>query len=385
MTLLLLAAITVSAAFEGGALKSHEWVAEDHLVAVIPGQADQDGRNHQPSWFYFSISGIKGRTLTVEVAGFEGEYNYRPHDGRGHRNTRPAFSYDGQQWAHFAEAEWLDSPARLRLKFTARENTIWIARIPPYRLIEINNLLASFLKNPLVRVEEIGRSVEGRPLQVITVKRGNPGRVVWVLARQHAWEAGTSWALEGAVRFLLGGSAEAGRLLDRFSFCFLPTMDPDGLVRGGVRFNRHGYDLNRNWDVDDPVKMPEIAAVKRWMLRQGQKPALFLSLHNTESADFLQGPMTAGGAVVKQVGERLNQALVEGSHFHAPGGVRDYAKEPPAKGRMVADQWVFERFGVPSFLMELMVDTNPKIGRPPGTKDRLEFGAALMRAIGAAL
>ena len=378
-------AAAVSAAFEGGALAGHEWIAPDHLVAAVPGQTDQDGRNRQPSWFYFSISGVKGRTLTVDLAGFEGEYNYRPHDGSGHRNTRPAFSYDNREWSHFEAAEWLEKPARPRVRFTPREDTVWIARIPPYPLRRLEEFLESIRGNRAVRTRELGKSVEGRPLQLLTLTE--PGaedarkKQVWIVARQHAWEAGTSWALEGLVREILAAGPEGARLRAAHVFHIIPTMDPDGLVHGGVRFNRNGYDLNRNWDVDDPAKMPEIAAVKRWMLAQRRKPDLFLTLHNTESADFLQGPL----ARFRALGERLNDALTRSSHFHAPGGVRDFPAEAPARGRSSVDQWVFRQFAAPAFLIELMVDTNPKLGRPPHTPDRLAFGAALARAIAAAL
>lgn len=384
MLCLLFAAITVSAAFEGGALRSHEWVAPGHLVATIPGQADQDKRNHQPSWFYFSLSGVKGRALTVDLAGFEGEYNYRPHDGGGHRNTRPAFSYDNREWTHFEAAEWLEKPARLRLRFTAREDTIWIARIPPYTLRQMDQLLSSIRRHAGVRVRRLGRSVEGRPLELVTItepRTAGPKREVWIVSRQHAWEAGVSWALEGAIRLLLADTPESRGLRARHVFHIIPTMDPDGLAHGGVRFNRHGYDLNRNWDSEDPVKMPEIAAVKRWMRSRRAKPDLFLTLHNTESADFLQGPLASHRAI----GERLNERLMETSHFYAPKGVRANPAEAPAPGRYTVDQWVFRETGAPAFLLELMVDTNARLGRPPHTADRLEFGAALLRAIAASL
>jgi hypothetical protein len=39
--------------------------------------------------------------------------------------------------------------------------------------------------------------------------------------------------------------------------------DPDGVARGGVRFNAFGYDLNRNWDASDEKRTPVIAARRR--------------------------------------------------------------------------------------------------------------------------
>ena len=75
----------------------------------------------------------------------------------------------------------------------------------------------------------------------------SPPPTVWLMCRQHAWETGTSFVGEGAIRYLL--SDEAAPLRKSLVFKILPMMDPDGCARGGVRFNRNGYDLNRNWDL----------------------------------------------------------------------------------------------------------------------------------------
>lgn len=392
MLALALLALSVNSNFDSGALRSHRWVAPDHLVAAIPGQADHAGRNHQPSWFFFAISGIQGKTLTVDIAGLEGEYDFWPHNGSGHRAMRPAYSYDNVHWQHFDASEWLENPSRIRVRFTAERDTIWIARIPPYTIKHLDALLESIQPHPHLSVREIGRSVQNRPLRLLTITDpSSPAemkKTIWILARQHAWEAGTSWVLEGAVRFLLSLDPAAQRLRSRYVFQLVPLSDPDGVAMGGVRFNRSGYDLNRNWDVSDPVKMPEIAAVKKAMeewIGRGRKIDFFLTLHNTESADYLQGPLSAGGAAIRALGERLDASLQASTHFHDPRGPRDHAAEPPAQGRMTVDRWVFNRTGAPAFLMELMVDPNAKLGRPPLTQDRLNFGAALVRLIDEAL
>lgn len=382
MLALLLASYSVSAAFESGALLRYEWPTPDHLVAYVRGQADEAGRNYQPSWFYFSISGPKGRALTVDIAGLEGEYNFRPHDGSGHRFMRPAYSYNNVHWIHFDSSEWLERPARIRVRFTMEQNRIWIARIPPYTLKHLDGLLRAGRENPHLAVREIGRSIEKRPLRLLTIadrsSREKNKKSIWLLARQHAWEAGTSWVVEGAIRFLLSDDPRAKRLLASTIFQIIPMGDPDGVFHGGVRFNRNGYDLNRNWDLSDARRMPEIAAVKRAMA--GRPIDFFLTLHNTESSDYIQG-----STAVRAIAERLNDSLQASEHFHAPKGPREYPTAAVEKGRMSVDRWVFERTKAPAFLMELMVDPNPKLGRPPDTGDRLRFGVALVNQIARAL
>lgn len=303
---------------------------------------------------------------------------------------RPAYSYDNVNWRHFSESEWLEKPSRIRVKLTPERDTVWIARIPPYTLTHLARLLASLQPNPALSVSEIGRSVERRPLQLLTITDpradAKSKKTIWLMARQHAWEAGTSWALEGALRYLL--SPEAADLRRKFVHKIVPMSDPDGVAHGGVRFNRNGYDLNRNWDLDDATKMPEIAAVKRAMAAwtgQGGGVDFFVTLHNTESTDYVSGPLSAGGARIREVAQRLNARLESATHFHSPGGLRDQTKENPDTGRMTVDRWVFTRYGAPAFLIELMVDPNPKLGRAPETSDRLRFGAELVKAVAEAI
>ena len=179
--------------------------------------------------------------------------------------------------------------------------------------------------------------------------------VVWLMARQHAWESGTSFVAEAAVRWLL--SSEAAAVRDRVLFKVLPMMDPDGCARGGIRFNRHGYDVNRNWDSVDPANpehqrlMPEIAAAKRVFLewsKSGKPTHLFLTLHNQEEGEWLSGSAKHGA-----LAQRFFDGLVKDSTF-SPGkqtGPRVPGARP-APGRFTVYQYLDLALGWPAFLRE---------------------------------
>ena len=107
----------------------------------------------------------------------------------------------------------------------------------------------------------------------------------WLMFRQHSWEAGSSWAGQSALRFLLSADPVAAEMRRTAIFKIFPCGDPDGVARGGVRFNANGFDLNRNWDAVDETKMPEIAAQRKAVLDwvdAGRRVDLFLTLHNTD-------------------------------------------------------------------------------------------------------
>lgn len=386
-------AATVHTNFEAGMVGKVEWISERHLRCGVPGETDQDRRNRQPSWFYFRVDGVAGHDLTIDITDLAGEYNYRPNDGSGLRNMRPVYSYDDREWTHFDASEFDRATGTIRVRLKSARDRVWIARQPPYTNRQLRELLDGFRGNPALKEDVVGKTLGGRPMPLLTItnpktpEKGKP--VVWLMARQHAWESGTSWVAEGALRWLLSEDPRAARIRDGFIFKVFPMADPDGVARGGVRFNAKGYDLNRNWDAVNAELMPEIFCQRKAILDwvdSGRTVDLFLAMHNTESQDYLEGPLTAGGARIRGLAERFHE-LLDKTTFHAPRGPLDSpaSTSPEKKGRMTVYQGLFADRKLPAFLMELMVDTNPKLGRPLTVADRLEFGAALARAMCAAV
>jgi hypothetical protein len=165
-----------------------------------------------------------------------------------------------------------------------------------------------------------------------------------------------------------------------------PFCDPDGVARGGVRFNANGYDLNRNWDALDPKLMPEIAAqhraVAEW-IKGGRSVDLFFTLHNTETAEYLQGP--PGPAL--PLAQKLFETLVKETTFAPtrPLFASETTTTAGMKGRMTVVQGLYHDFKVPAFLMEQRVSFNAKLGRLPLIDDRLNFGRQLVAAIASAV
>lgn len=387
----LLLAVTLAANFEGGNVAGSEWLGDDHVEIQVTGEADQDDRNQQPSWWYFRLDGVQGKTLTVDIAGLEGEYNYRPHDGSGLRNTLPAYSFDNEYWRTVDSSEWLADPSRIRIRIPAGEaDQVWIARQPPYTFSRLQRLLDELGGTPILRRETIAKTPQGRALELLTVTDPevpkDDKRTVWLMARQHSWESGTSWALEGALRFLTSEEPAARRVRRQTVYKILPMADPDGVARGGVRFNHNGYDLNRNWDTATPETTPEIFAMRRTMrqwLDAGHAIDLFLTLHNTESKSYVAGAL--GRSPDGEMARFINERLTQRTHFHSVAGMRDLLSEEPAKGRQSAPQWIALEREVPGYLIELMVDRNTKIGRAPTVADRQGFGKELAQVLAEAV
>jgi len=382
--LLLMAAATVTWDFPGGNVGEVKWVAENRVRVGVPGQSDQDGRNRQASWYYFQLEGVEGREIEVVLTDLVGEYNYKKGTHPVRATTRPVFSYDRKAWTHFSEAEWDEDAVELTVRFTPTGDTVWVAHTPPYTPEDLERLAEDLDAHPHLRRSVVGKTVGGRemPLWTIADPLGDEQRpVVWLLFRQHSWESATSWACEGAMRWLLGESAEASGLRREFVWKVYPMGDPDGAATGGVRFNRNGYDLNRNWDALDAELMPEIygqrRAIAEW-LESGRRIDFFLTVHNTESSEYVEGPGEHRGLV-----NRFRAAMTRETSFEETREeARDMLESTTVglKGRRSVNQGLYADFGIPAMLMETRVEKHPEFGRPRVVEDWLDLGAGLVRA-----
>ncbi len=235
--------LRIDAKFENGSAGQVVEVGPLHYRVGVKGQADQDGRNRQANWYRFRVSGVpKGKTVILDLVDLPGEYNYQANRGAVTGDTQPYWWENKKTGWQQVEGDYDASEPKWRLRVKPRKGAFEIAHIPPY----ISRDLASLRKAVKPEVESVG----GRPLELWTfdMSGGNEkAPVVWLMFRQHAWEAGTSHAGEGMLRALPGGIV----------WKVLPWCDPDGVAEGGVRFNRYGYDLNRNWDApNDALKRP---------------------------------------------------------------------------------------------------------------------------------
>lgn len=375
--------------FEGGSLGAVERRSDTEFVCAVEGQADQDGRNRQASWYYFRLDNARGRDVTVTLTDLVGEYNFKPARPCITDESPPVYSYDGVTWTHLKEVEFDRDQMRVHLRLRPEARRMWVAHLEPYTASRLERFLREIDGHPFSTRETIGTTVRGRDLHLLTITNPDVSekgkKVVWLMIRQHAWESGSSFLGEGAIRWMLSDDEEARHYRDRVVFKVFPMMDPDGCAEGGVRFNRHGYDLNRNWDAvnitssRDRGRMPEILAAKKAMFRwlqSGRAIDLFLTVHNQE-----RGEWVSGSGVAPDLAESFFALLHETATFH-PGasGPRAPRKNPPP-GRMTVYEFLERGYGVPALILEQGIARHPELGRVPTSKDRAAFGRGVAQAL----
>jgi hypothetical protein len=296
----------------------------------------------------------------------------------------PAFSADGEHWRSVPDVKWDDNAKEATIRLKPEGDSIWIAHQQPYTTSQLRSLLEQINRSDSARVEVIGKTVRGRDLNLITVTDFDvPDRdkvTVWLQSRQHAWESGTSFVMEGALKFVTSDDPDARSLRRKVVFKFTPMVDPDGCAGGQVRFNANGYDVNRHWDEVDLRKkqylalMPEIWYVKKAICSEveaGRKVQLLVNLHNTETAEYLQ--TMADDDRSRQVVTNLSDRLIREANFRPSRGPLFGATRDGSANVLHAEK------GILVVLMEQRISKDPGTGHIPTSEDRLGFGAKLIR------
>ncbi|HWA86815.1 MAG TPA: M14-type cytosolic carboxypeptidase [Opitutus sp.] len=385
------AAVTFDTSFEDASLGQIEVIGENTFRLHVAGQEDERGHNRQANWYYFRMDHVAGRDLTIVLTGWVGEYNDKPGAVAMGPGMQPFYSEDGEHWQSLAAMTWdrVKHEATVKLRPTA--DTIWLAHQPPYPHSRLLRLLEEIDRSPHARVEVVGRTALGRDLHVVTVTnfdRPDDGKkIVWLITRQHAWETGTSFAAEGALRFITSEDPRAKELRDHTVFIFSPMMDPDGCATGKVRFNAHGYDLNRYWervDLRDKQwlkRMPEVWYMKKAILaQQARHPIdLLVNFHNDESNEYMETRVEAGPTLAMM--QRLFRKLAADTTFDPTRGDVTITPHPARPTTNVL--WTEDH--VPVISLEEGITSVKKLRRRATAGDRVEFGAQLIAAMGEAV
>ncbi len=240
---------------------------------------DKDSEFYQ--WFYFRVSGAKGRTVTLNITNCAGS----AYPG-GWDDYKARYSTDRLDWR--AEAGTSYAGGTLTIRHTCDADIVWFAYFAPYSIEQHHDLIARTAALPGVTHHELGQSLEGQSIDLL--RMGTGPQQVWLYARQHPGESMAEHWMDGALAMLTDASdATAQALRAACTFHIVPNMNPDGSCRGHLRTNAVGVNLNREWAAPSAEKSPEVLCVRNEMDRTGVH--LAMDIHGDEAipANFIAG------------------------------------------------------------------------------------------------
>jgi zinc carboxypeptidase/carboxypeptidase M14-like protein len=328
--------------------------------------------NRAAGHWHFRVEAPQGSRLTLILGNLENIYNGRK-GSPASDGTMSFVSVDGRSWEP-AEMELLEGN-RLKLELTMRADSMYVARLEPYRLSDLNQLLEEIRSNQLVTITEIGRTVEDRPLEIVQVGNADAPNRILLRARAHPWEPGGNWVIEGLVRRLLKGDPRSKAYLQRYCVYIMPMANKDGVARGWTRFNVLGKDLNRNWDVKSaPELCPENHALETWIeeqIAEGRGPDFMIDWHNDQGGNVhISRPNVDLDAYLARM-ERFETLLRQHTWF-TEGATGGNYRNPGTIG-----EGLLERYGIHACVHELNANRIAGLDDYPNSKNWQLYGEQL--------
>ena len=326
---------------------------KDIQLAIRP---DVGGEFFQ--WFNFRITGQIGEQYVLNIlnageAAFPG----------GWESYQAVASYDREYWFRLPTSY---KDGKLTINVDMECETIQIAFFAPYSYERHQDLLAAVQMHPFVTLEHLGETLDKRDLTLVKISDGDSSsdeskRNIWITARQHPGETMAEWLVEGLMYSLLDGDNATGKLLlDKANFYIVPNMNPDGSVRGHLRTNAVGTNLNRAWSNPSLEKSPEVFHVIKKMEATGVD--LFYDVHGDEEIPFVFLAGSQGTPNYNDRLARLRDRFAEvlklaSADFQIEEG---YDVDAPGTANMtLATHWVAERFDCLANTLEMpFIDNN---------------------------
>jgi hypothetical protein len=285
------AELRVSTDFEGGSARVESIDQGTRTIHFVPGGDPQRG---WPCWWYLRIDGLPaGESAILDLGGSElpvrnnGEETGKPLAPAWAMPMRAAFSTDKIDWQQTDAGK--RNGQRIEYEVTGAGGPVWVAWGPPFTPQDTQALLTAAEKAlPAAASFELARTREGRPVRGLRLSASAEHQppAIWIQARQHAWESGSSWVARGIAEWLTGKDADAIWLREHAEIFLIPIMDVDNVATGNGGKEANPHDHNRAW-TDAPI-YPEVAAAQRRLnlLAKQKRLAVFLELHNPSPGDM---------------------------------------------------------------------------------------------------
>ena len=283
--------IKISQNFDAGAIDLVRVIDVENIELKLR----KDSHADFMQWFYFRLQGARDQDATIRILN-AGDATYAD----GWQNYRAVASYDRENWFR-VETEF-DGKV-LTIKHTPETDSIYFAYFEPYSWERHLALLGSVEQSELARLEDLGNTIDGRDINLVVV--GNPAakKKVWIIARQHPGETMAEWLIEGTLNALLDpANSFARKILEQAVIYVVPNMNPDGSVRGNLRTNAAGVNLNREWMSPTIEASPEVYYVKKKIEDVGCD--LFIDVHGDEGLPYV---FVAGSEMLEGFTEKQKQ------------------------------------------------------------------------------
>ncbi|PBP72022.1 hypothetical protein CCL19_08380 [Pseudomonas syringae] len=337
--------LTIGSDFDSGNIQVLDASDPAHIrLAIRP-----DTQSAHFQWFHFKAEGLNvGQTYGFSLTNAsESTFN------SAWTGYNAVASYDHENW--FRVASDFDGKA-LNFSLAPDQPQVWFAYFEPYSRERHEWLIEQAQEKAGAQLLAVGKSVEGRDIQLLRKGNGAEGkRRILMIAQQHPGEHMAEWFMEGVTeRLQQKDDAALQQLLAEADLYLVPNVNPDGAFHGHLRTNANGKDLNRAWQDSTEALSPEVSFIRQQMEKYGVD--MFLDVHGDEEIPYVFTAACEGNpgysAQQRQLEERFRSRLCEVSdNFQTAHG---YPRSAPGQANMnLAANAVGERYKCLSLTLEM--------------------------------
>jgi len=259
--------IQVTADFEGGNVEVLSIINSTNTITIIP--ALNTSTNTTRCWFYFKVSGFdKDSLLTINIK----------YDRKVMAPEYPVFSYNKKNWTK-VKSKYTYGKKTISYQFT--EDTVYFATGFPYVYSDVISYSDKIAENPNVDTTTLTISEGGRRVPKYVISNGKGKDLVWIIARQHAFESMSNFVVEGIVDYIASEDSLAVEFRKQASLHVVPMMDVDNVAIGASGRMQRPIDMNRDWNPESHWKA--VKEVKKQLEETSSENnyRVFIDVHST--------------------------------------------------------------------------------------------------------
>jgi len=231
------AQIKITTQFEGGNVEIISISDSANTIVIRPAI---NKSNTTRVWFYFKVTGYKKNTpLQIKI---EYESSVRI-------SNFPVVSTDNKNWNHVSAKT--EGYYKL-ISFSPEADSIYIATGYPYLYTHMINFANRIKQNEYVRIKTLTTSKKKRKVPIYTITdfsvANSSKKLVWIIARQHAFESLTGFVAEGLVNYLISEKNQLTGNLKQTIYKIVPMVDVDNVAEGWSGRMQKPIDFNRDWN-----------------------------------------------------------------------------------------------------------------------------------------
>src|SRR5688572_21996026 len=174
----------IDTSFENASPLWYEQAPDGTIVLNLLYDHERASPNRAAGHVHFLIHAKEGTKLTFELRNLDNVWN-SVHGWVGREIKTMCLSENGRDW-RVIPVDNANQRVRFSVEMTAPQ--LYVARLEPYRVSDLDRFLGEIRRNPLVSITPIGKTVQGRELEIVRVGRPDAPYRVFLRARAHPWE-----------------------------------------------------------------------------------------------------------------------------------------------------------------------------------------------------